>query len=401
MITPEPESSRPPARSDSRTDSRTVWPSFRARGDAPSTGRRKICLSLSGGGLSGAFYEIGCLAALDDFLGFDFSSTGFDIYIGVSAGASVSALLAKGIPARKVYWGLLTDADPGLQFRRGDMYDVNRWAILRSFLKIAWSIPGYFVRRVRSGQRPSPFDFMHYVEERLPAGLFALDNFQTFFTSVLETHGKTGDFADLDKELYIPATDLDLGTRRIFSNVEGSTVKIGDVVAASSAIPLLFRPVRIDGRDYIDGSTGKVAHIDVAVRAGASTILIINPLVNISNDRQTVCLPRGDGRCATIREKGMSFIQDQASRIETRVRLDGEIRRCQVEYPSVKLYRIEPSSSEPMMFLHHTMSYAEREQILRYGYTSMTAILRRRRAVIEELMQFHGLNPPDEISVGG
>jgi hypothetical protein len=97
----------------------------------------------------------------------------------------------------------------------------------------------------------------------------------------------------------------------------------------------------------------------------------------------------------------MSFIQDQASRIETRVRLDGEIRRCQVEYPSVKLYRIEPSSSEPMMFLHHTMSYTEREAILRYGYTSMTAILRRRRAVIEELMQFHGLNPPDEISVGG
>ncbi|HET9941641.1 MAG TPA: patatin-like phospholipase family protein [Candidatus Eisenbacteria bacterium] len=399
MITPEPEANRPPARSDS---SKAAWPSFRSRGDnTPSTGRRKICLSLSGGGLSGAFYEIGCLAALDDFLGFDFSSTGFDIYIGVSAGASVAAVLAKGIPARKVYWGLLTDADPALQFRRGDMYDVNRWAILRSFLKITWSIPGYFVRRVKGGQRPSPFDFMHYIEERLPAGLFALDNFQDFFTSVLEAHGKSGDFADLEKELYIPATDLDLGTRRIFSNVEGSTCKIGDVVAASSAIPLLFRPVRIEGRDYIDGSTGKVAHIDVAVRAGASTILIINPLVNISNDRQTVCLPRGDGRCATIREKGMSFIQDQASRIETRVRLDGEIRRCQVEYPSVKLYRIEPSSSEPMMFLHHTMSYTEREAILRYGYTSMTAILRRRRAVIEELMQFHGLNPPDEISVGG
>jgi hypothetical protein len=135
----DPEANRPPARSDA---SKAAWPSFRSRGDGtPSTGRRKICLSLSGGGLSGAFYEIGCLAALDDFLGFDFSSTGFDIYIGVSAGASVAAVLAKGIPARKVYWGLLTDADPALQFRRGDMYDVNRWAILRSFLKITWSIP--------------------------------------------------------------------------------------------------------------------------------------------------------------------------------------------------------------------------------------------------------------------
>ena len=391
-----------PARTSSRPErpSRSPWPAFRSRG-APPPVRKKICLSLSGGGLSGAFYEIGCLAALDDFLGFDFSSTGFDIYIGVSAGASIAALLAKGIPARKIYWGLLTDTDPALQFRRGDMYDVNRWAILRSFLGTVFSIPGYFVRCIRVGQRPSPFDFMHFIEERLPAGLFALDNFQEFFTRILAGAGRTGDFSDLERELYIPTTDLDLGTRRIFSNADGASASIAQVVAASSAIPLLFRPVKIDGRDYIDGSTGKVAHLDVAVRAGASTILIINPLVNISNDRQTVCLPRGDGKCATIREKGMSFIQDQASRIETRVRLDGEIRRCQVECPDVKLYRIEPSSSEPMMFLHHTMSYAEREQILRYGYTSMTSILRRRRAVIEELMQFHGLNSPDEASAGG
>ena len=398
MSTPDADPGSAAGRSDTR--SRSGWAAFRPRGGAAPQ-RKKICLSLSGGGLSGAFYEIGCLAALDDFLGFDFSSTGFDIYIGVSAGATVSALLAKGIPARKIYWGLLTDADPALQFRRGDMYDVNRWAILGSFFGVVLSIPGYFVRCVKIGQRPSPFEFMHYVEERLPAGVFSLDNFKKFFSRVLEANGKTDSFNDLVKELYIPTTDLDLGTRRIFSNVEGSKVPISHVVAASSAIPLLFRPVTIEGRDYIDGSTGKVAHIDVAVRAGASTILIINPLVNISNDRQTVCLPRGDGKCATIREKGMSFIQDQASRIETRVRLDGEIRRCQAEYPDVKLYRIEPSSSEAMMFLHHTMSYAEREQLLRYGYTSMTSILRRRRAVIEELMQFHGLNPPDEISAGG
>jgi hypothetical protein len=77
------------------------------------------------------------------------------VYIGTSAGATVSALLAKGIAARKVYWGLLTDADPSLQFKRGDMYDVNRWAILRSFVNVVWSIPGYFVRRVKRAA-PSP-----------------------------------------------------------------------------------------------------------------------------------------------------------------------------------------------------------------------------------------------------
>jgi predicted acylesterase/phospholipase RssA len=381
-------------------ESRTSWPRFRSRGDARPL-RKRIALSLSGGGLTGAYFEIGCLAALDDFLGFDFSSTGFDVYIGVSAGASVAGLLAKGIPIRKIYWALLTNSDPSLQFRRGDMYDVNRWAILSSAVNVVLSVPGYFVDCVQRRIRPSPFEFMHFIEERLPAGLFALENFQKFFTRVLDASGKTDSFADLQKELYIPATDLDLGTRRIFSSDDAETVPLSHAVAASSAIPLFFRPFRIDGRDYIDGSTGKVAHLDVAIKAGASTILIINPLVNIANDGEAVCIPRRDGKCARIREMGMSFIHDQASRIETRVRLDGEIRRYQAEHPELKLYRIEPSSGEVIMFLHNTMSVLEREQILRYGYTSMTSVLKRRRAVIEELMQFHGLSGPDEASAGG
>jgi len=362
---------------------------------------RKVALSLSGGGLTGAFYEIGCLAALDDYLGFDFSSTGVDTYIGVSAGASVSAFLAKGIPARKIYWALLTDSDPALQFKRGDMYMANRWGILGSFFSVIGSIPGYFMHCVRTRVRPSPFEFMHWIEERLPAGLFALEYYEKFYSQVLEAHGKTDSFQDLNRELFIPATDLDLGTRRLFSNADGDSIPLSLAVAASSAIPLFFRPVRLEGRDYIDGSVGRVAHLDVAIKAGASTILVINPLVNISNDRSVVCIPRRDGKCARIREKGMSFIHDQASRIETRVRLDGEIRRSQVEYPHVKIYRIEPSSAEVMLFLHHAMSIGERERILRYGYSSMTSILKRRRAVMEELMQFHGLQPGDEVSAQG
>jgi hypothetical protein len=53
------------------------------------------------------------------------------------------------------------------------------------------------------------------------------------------------------------------------------------------------------------------------------------------------------------------------------------------------------------MFLHNTMSVQVRESVLRYGYTSMTSVLKRRRAVVEELMQFHGLSTPDELSAGG
>ena len=140
-------------------------PSWRRHPVVPGRSRRKrIALSLSGGGLTGAYYEIGCLAALDDFLGFDFSTSGFDIYIGVSAGATVAGLLAKGIPIRKIYWALLTNSDPSLHFKRGDMYDVNRWAILFAGINVGLSVPGYFLNCLRTRVRPSPFEFMHYVE---------------------------------------------------------------------------------------------------------------------------------------------------------------------------------------------------------------------------------------------
>jgi predicted acylesterase/phospholipase RssA len=376
------------------------WSAFGPPAGARGSERSKIALSLSGGGITGALYEVGCLAALDDYLGFDFSSTGFHIYIGISAGASVAALLAKGIPVRKIYWGLLTGSDPALQWQRGSFYEPDRSGIFTSFLKVTSSIPAYFVHSARIGVRPSPFEFMHWMEERLPPGLFAIGNFQQWIAGLLRAHGKTDSFADLKRELYIPATDLDMGTRRVFHNNNSGHIPVSHAVAASSAIPLFFRPFRIEGRDYIDGSTGKVAHLDIAIKNGAATVLLINPLVNIMNDRSLVRIPKGGGEAATLREKGMSFIHDQASRIETRVRLDGEIRRAQAEFPDVKIYRIEPSTTEVMMFLHHAMNAEEREQVLRYGYTSMTSILKRRRAVIEELMQFHGLNPPGEVSAG-
>ena len=47
---------------------------------------------------------------------------------------------------------------------------------------------------------------------------------------------------------------------------DSDTVPLSHAVAASSAIPLFFRPVRIEGRDYIDGSVGKVAHLDLAIK---------------------------------------------------------------------------------------------------------------------------------------
>ena len=69
----------------------------------PSPMRKRLGIVCAGGGVTGAIYEIGALAALEDRLE-NVSITDFDVFVGVSAGAYISALLANGVT-------------PGLLFR--------------------------------------------------------------------------------------------------------------------------------------------------------------------------------------------------------------------------------------------------------------------------------------------
>ena len=55
----------------------------------------KLGLVCAGGGVTGAIYEIGVLAALEDRLE-GISLNDFDVFVGVSCGSYISALLANG-----------------------------------------------------------------------------------------------------------------------------------------------------------------------------------------------------------------------------------------------------------------------------------------------------------------
>src|SRR5450830_261416 len=86
----------------------------------PSPIRKRLGVVRAGGDVTGAIYEIGTLAALEDRLE-NVSINDFDVFVGVSAGAYISALLANGVT-------------PGLLFRnvtrsagtRTDIDDLDR-----------------------------------------------------------------------------------------------------------------------------------------------------------------------------------------------------------------------------------------------------------------------------------
>ena len=59
---------------------------------------------------------------------------------------------------------------------------------------------------------------------------------------------------------------------------------ISRAVAASGALPLIYEPVEIGGREFIDGGILSTTNVDVAVERGAEFIVVINPLVPYVND---------------------------------------------------------------------------------------------------------------------
>ena len=77
-------------------------------------------LCLGGGGITGAMYEVGCLAALEEF--FDgFSAADFDVIVGASSGATVATVLAGGFPATRLYRALLDPADDFFPLKRNHL----------------------------------------------------------------------------------------------------------------------------------------------------------------------------------------------------------------------------------------------------------------------------------------
>ena len=110
-------------------------------------------------------------------------------------------------------------------------------------------------------------------------------------------------FDDVSKELYIIATDLDTGSRVVFGREPWRDVPISRAVAASSAVPLLYRPVRIGVNEFVDGAVRGNASLDVAIEAGAQLIVCVNPLVPIDNSGKQDIPLLGPRRTLSQRER--------------------------------------------------------------------------------------------------
>jgi len=78
---------------------------------------RRLGLSLPGGGITGAMYQIGAVAALEDGLE-GFRAADIDVFVGSSTGATVATFLAAGNSAQRLYRALLDPSDTFFPLQR-------------------------------------------------------------------------------------------------------------------------------------------------------------------------------------------------------------------------------------------------------------------------------------------
>ena len=349
----------------------------------------RAALSLPGGGLTGALYQIGALAALEDGVRAG-DGERWSAFIGSSSGASVAAALAGGISVERLYRALLDPVDNFFPLERGHVLrmDLDEWrrAIVTSVAAVRQGL-GRVAKREKSSSTPSNLFLWEQVDrlnDSLPAGIFNLDRYERLLAEVFLRRGIPNDFRGMPRTLRVAAHELDSGERVMFGAPEHAHVPVSLACTASLALPLFFSPVRIDGKHYLDGGLGHVAHLDVAEQLGASLCIVVNPLVPVATSYRAV--PTGHGVRGSVRDKGLLWVFNQSMRVGAHARLHQEVARAEAS-GSMRVLVLEPEPTDARMFMQNPVNLDTRRAILEEAYrTTRERIARwmeKNRAVVE------------------
>ena len=341
----------------------------------------KLALALSGGGFSGYLFEIGALAALNDLFEEGFGVNDFEMFIGVSAGSAAASLLANGVTPEEILDANLTGKPP-YYFERRHIFTPAMGEGLKTVPRAIQRLIPLLRLYLRNFREMSFIDVLDKVQEALPCGIYTLEPFARYLETTFAEKGFSNSFDGLRKELYIPAIDLETGQSVIFGSEGWRFVPISKAVTASSAAPIYFAPVRIEGRDYIDAGIGRITFFDLAVQRDADLIVIINPSVCFQYDTAAAWLRTRSRRPPRIRDMGFLSIGDQASRINLDVRFSQALAVFTREHPEKDCIVISPKPTETLFFERSFLSLPDRIQLLRCGYQAVLDAVKEQFALV-------------------
>ncbi len=349
--------------------------------------RGGVGLALAGGGPGGAIYEIGALFALDEALdGLDLAR--LSCYVGVSAGALVAACLANGMSPELLARVLDQPVEGEEPFDPALFFSPN----YREFARRGLALPALFAQMIwsltrRRGER-TVLASVGRLARALPTGLFDNEPIRRYLARVLARPGRTDDFRKLDAGLVIVATDLASGRPIRFGSPAHSDVPISRAVQASTAMPGLYPPVEIDGRNCVDGVLLKTVHASVALDYGVKLLLCVNPIVPVDT---TTGEAEGTLTPGALYAGGLPLVLSQTFRTLVHSRLEIGLAGYVDRYPDATVLLFEPPADEYEMFFSNILTLSDRHRMCELAYAVTREELRRRADELEPVLARHGV----------
>ena len=268
----------------------------------------RVGLVLGGGGITGAAYEMAALMALEMATGWDPNTA--DVVVGTSSGAFVAALLRNDALALD---SLVLPSD--------DHQDVSDRIRSHVYTKGPSVSLGKWVRHgIVPGVRRPGLTMLLGSPAPYHAGGIA---------DWLTTHiGEDAAQSWPQAPTAIVGHDLRSGSRLAFGTQDAPDVGMADAVAASSAIPLVFRPYSIGDELYVDGGVSSGTHADLVLGSDdeLNLVLVIAPLA------------------ADIPRKRARFHEKVFDRVGSKS-LNEEVGKIQSAWPDSDVVVLRPSPS--------------------------------------------------------
>jgi NTE family protein len=353
--------------------------------------RSKTALVLGGGGFTGGVYEIGALRALD-LLSVNRTVNQFDVYVGTSAGAFVAAMAANGVTPEEMMRVVnrnvpspLRDIDVGTLLR------LNLREFARKGVALPWNLAKLGRDLVGQLGTISAMDVVLGLAEALPSGLYSGAGIEQYLSKVLSEADRTDDFRLLERELYLVATDLDTCERIVFGANDWDDVPISTAVRASTALPMVYKPVKVKDRELVDGGIVSTTNLDIAVEAGAKFVVVVNPLVPYVNDFTKSVSGLLGSRTRHVSDMGFPQIGYQSFKLLAYQRLHEMARQWEERYPGVDIVLIEPEPNDELMFQTSIMNFRSRVEIARHGFESVTLKLSEDYGKLRRVCARHGI----------
>jgi len=226
--------------------------------------RKRLGLILGAGGITGGAWLAGTLSEIAAGTGWEPGTA--DLVVGTSAGAVFAALLAAGIPARRLRPpdDLLTEDWPLRDLLRRESYAgahalpaLAPRSLGLLFAAVAtpgssWTRGSRLVNALAPRGRTPTEAIRRTVERSVPHGWVQ------------------------HPACWIVATAYGSGRRVVFGR--DRRADLATAVAASCAIPGVFGPVLIGGREYVDGGVASPTNADLARFAAVDAVICLNPL---------------------------------------------------------------------------------------------------------------------------